>query len=91
MKGGAFHKNKSKTVLPFCFFSLQKQSTANVFEVFYFFVYFRFLDLEVFCKASLAKKLICIAVNKPSVYGYFIAIQELFAFFTAGHIKALLS
>ena len=91
MKGGAFHKNKSKTDFPFCFLCLYKECASNAFEMFYFFVYFRFRNVQVFREALFAKKFLRIAVDKPSVDGYFVAQKQLIAFFTAGHIKASLS
>ena len=74
----------------FAFSFLQKQGTAYAFEMLDFFVYLRFLDLELARKATLAKIFLGIAVYKPAVDGNFVAQKRLFAFFTARHIRASL-
>ena len=90
MKGGAFHKNKSKTDFPFCFLCLYKECASYASEMLDFFVYFSFCDIQVFGKAPFAKVFFRIAVDKPSVNCYFVEQQHFVAIFTAGHIKASL-
>ena len=91
MKGGAFHKNKSKTDFPFCFLCLYKECASYAFEMFDFFVYFRFIHTEIFGEAFFAKIFLRVAVDKPSVDGNFIEQKHFVAFFTARHIRASLS
>ena len=91
MKGGAFHKNKSKTDFTFCFLCSYKQCASDASEMLDLFVYFRFLYIEVCGKALFAKIFLCVTVYKPAVDGNFIEQKHFAAFFTARHIKSSLS